>query len=48
MYLEKLECVTKKTYDVTHKSNFERVILINVTDITREVSDCYCSSNFIV
>ena len=35
MYLEKLQCVTKKTYDVTHKfANFERVILINVTDIT--------------
>ena len=24
----------KKTYDVTHNANFERVILINVTDIT--------------
>ena len=48
MYLEKLECVTKTTYDVTHNANFERVILINVTDITLKVSDDYCSSNFSV
>ena len=48
MYLEKLECVTKKTYDVTHNANFERVFLINVTDITLWVSDEYCSSNFSV
>ena len=34
MYLEKPECVNKKTYDVIHNANFERVILINVTDIT--------------
>ena len=34
IYLEKLECVTKKTNDVTHNANFERVILIYVTDIT--------------
>ena len=34
MYLEKLDCVTKKTYDATHNANFERVILINFTDIT--------------
>ena len=29
----KMECVTK-TNDVTHNANFERVILIYVTDIT--------------
>ena len=36
IYLKKLECVTKKktTNDVTHNANFERVILIYVTDIT--------------
>ena len=35
IFEKKLECVTKKkTNDVTHNANFERVILIYVTDIT--------------
>ena len=37
----------KKKNDVTHNANFERVILIYVTDITLKVSE-YCSSNFSV
>ena len=37
----------KTTNDVTHNANFERVILIYVTDITLYVSE-YCSSNFSV